>query len=49
MDLANGAALVVHGHFYQPPREDPWTGLMPEHPGAAPFQMVREITHLTHL
>ena len=30
-------ALVLHGHFYQPPREDPWTGVVPEQPGAAPF------------
>lgn len=30
-------ALVVHGHFYQPPREDPWTGVVPEQPDAAPF------------
>jgi alpha-amylase/alpha-mannosidase (GH57 family) len=30
-------ALVLHGHFYQPPREDPWTGLVPEQPEAAPF------------
>ncbi len=29
--------LVVHGHFYQPPREDPWTGEVPEQPDAAPF------------
>ena len=29
--------LVIHGHFYQPPREDPWTGEVPEQPGAAPF------------
>ena len=32
-----GTALVLHGHFYQPPREDPWTGIVPEQPGAAPF------------
>jgi Domain of unknown function (DUF3536)/Glycosyl hydrolase family 57 len=31
------ADLVVHGHFYQPPREDPWTGVVPEQPSAAPF------------
>jgi len=29
--------LVIHGHYYQPPREDPWTGEVPEQPGAAPF------------
>jgi Domain of unknown function (DUF3536)/Glycosyl hydrolase family 57 len=30
-------ALVVHGHFYQPPRENPWTDEMPREPSAAPF------------
>jgi alpha-amylase/alpha-mannosidase (GH57 family) len=30
--------LVLHGHFYQPPREDPWTGQVPVQPGAAPFR-----------
>jgi hypothetical protein len=29
-------ALVVHGHFYQPPRLDPFTGAMPVDPTAAP-------------
>lgn len=32
-----GPQLVLHGHFYQPPREDPWTGRVPHQPGAAPF------------
>ena len=29
--------LIVHGHFYQPPRENPWTGIVEVEPGAAPF------------
>jgi alpha-amylase/alpha-mannosidase (GH57 family) len=29
--------LILHGHFYQPPREDPWMGEVPEEPSAAPF------------
>ncbi len=29
--------LIVHGHFYQPPREDPWTGQLPTELSAAPF------------
>lgn len=30
-------ALCIHGHYYQPPREDPLTGLIPIEPGAEPF------------
>ena len=30
-------SLVVHGHFYQPPRENPWTDEVPREPGAEPF------------
>ena len=29
-------SLVVHGHFYQPPRLDPFSGRMPREPSAAP-------------
>ena len=29
--------LVVHGHFYQPPRENPWTGRIERQEGARPF------------
>ncbi|MEO8193268.1 MAG: DUF3536 domain-containing protein [Gemmatimonadales bacterium] len=30
-------SVVVHGHFYQPPRENPWTGVVDPEPSAAPF------------
>lgn len=30
-------AVVVHAHFYQPPREDPWLDAVEAEPGAAPF------------
>ena len=30
--------LSVHAHFYQPPREDPFTGLIPDEAGAEPFK-----------
>jgi hypothetical protein len=29
--------LAIHGHFYQPERRDPFTGLLPFDPSAAPF------------
>ncbi len=29
--------VCVHGHFYQPPREDPWTGRVEREASAAPF------------
>ncbi len=29
--------VCIHGHFYQPPREDPWTERVPAQPSAAPF------------
>jgi hypothetical protein len=34
--------LCIHGHFYQPPREDPFTGEVPIEPGAEPFPNFNE-------
>src|SRR6266851_6203298 len=29
--------IIIHGHFYQPPRESPWTGIITNEPSAVPF------------
>ena len=33
----SGRSIVIHGHFYQPPREDPWLDEVPAEPSPAPF------------
>ncbi len=38
-------SLCIHGHFYQPPREDPLTGAVPSEYGAAPYQNWNERIH----
>jgi len=29
--------ICIHGHFYQPPRENPWLGVIQKQPSAEPF------------
>src|SRR5579864_6047909 len=36
------AYLCIHGHFYQPPREDPFSDIFPVEPGATPFANYNE-------
>ncbi|OIO27429.1 MAG: hypothetical protein AUJ18_10950 [Candidatus Hydrogenedentes bacterium CG1_02_42_14] len=37
--------LIIHGHFYQPPREDPWTEEIEEESSAEPFSNWNERIH----
>ncbi|HYO99447.1 MAG TPA: hypothetical protein VER76_04610, partial [Pyrinomonadaceae bacterium] len=37
MTNSETTALVIHGHFYQPPRENPWTDDIEHQPSAHPF------------
>ncbi len=38
MENTNGrTSLILHGHFYQPPRENPFTGIIPKQAQASPY------------
>lgn len=37
--------VCVHAHFYQPPREDPLSGLIPDEKGAEPYRNWNERIH----
>jgi Domain of unknown function (DUF3536)/Glycosyl hydrolase family 57 len=41
-DVIGPAYLCIHGHFYQPPREDPFSGVLPIESEAAPFANYNE-------
>lgn len=38
-------AVCIHGHYYQPVREDPLTGEVPKEPGAHPYRNWNERIH----
>lgn len=40
-------ALCIHGHFYQPSREDPLTGAIPQEHGAGPYSNWNEKINAT--
>ncbi|HBB30776.1 MAG TPA: glycoside hydrolase [Cyanobacteria bacterium UBA8803] len=42
---ATGVYITVHGHFYQPPRENPYLDTIERQPSAAPFHDWNERIH----
>ena len=45
LKTATGVYVTVHGHFYQPPRENPYLDAIERQPGAAPFHDWNERIH----
>lgn len=43
--VAQGVYVTVHGHFYQPPRENPYLNAVERQPSAAPFHNWNERIH----
>lgn len=45
LTIASGIYVTVHGHFYQPPRENPYLNAIERQPSAAPFHDWNERIH----
>ncbi|HEY9665558.1 MAG TPA: DUF3536 domain-containing protein [Coleofasciculaceae cyanobacterium] len=45
LQTATGIYVTVHGHFYQPPRENPYLDTIERQPSAAPFHDWNERIH----
>ncbi|MGF1568919.1 MAG: DUF3536 domain-containing protein [Nodosilinea sp.] len=43
--VSTGVFICVHGHFYQPPRENPYLDAVEKQPSAAPFHNWNERIH----
>src|SRR4028118_1292748 len=43
--VATGVFVTIHGHFYQPPRENPYLNAIERQPSAAPFHNWNERIH----
>ncbi len=42
MSTSSQKFVTLYGHFYQPPRDDPFTGLVPRESGATPYENYNE-------
>ncbi|MFM8003809.1 MAG: glycoside hydrolase, partial [Dolichospermum sp.] len=45
LKIAQGVYVTVHGHFYQPPRENPYLDAIERQPSATPFHDWNERIH----
>jgi len=45
LETATGVYVTVHGHFYQPPRENPYLDAIERQPSASPFHDWNERIH----
>ena len=47
MNSMKKTSIIIHGHFYQPPREDPYTGVVPIQESAKPYDNWNESVFAT--